>query len=190
MNFPYAPRLDSRQIVTGVYNAGSGTTSFTLLEPDGTIDCIVLGDDFGALAGTAVTPLDGPSTAAVVRAAGQLTMGPCILGRKYDYTVELSRPFRRDNEGYAIIDDRVQVETLVADHRNTGAYTIRAVMPNRTDRTKVLDIEELIEDEGQLRTFLNGDTKRTRWIIESDSPLPVTISAVVFEADVSGRTRK
>lgn len=165
-------------------------TAFTLPFIDSTIDCIVLGSDFGANSGAVVPVHHTFNNIAYV--AGQHDAGPVIIGRNYDFTVELTRPFRRDQDGKAVASDRVQVEMVVAEHRNSGEYVIRQEMDNRANRTRTraYDAGTLIESEGELRTFLNGDAKTSSWIIVNDTPLPTTITAVEFVAEISGRTRR
>lgn len=182
MSYAFAPRLDSKVQLTGVYLAPSDKTAWTLPFDDSTIDTIV------TQAGE-VVPVESV-VGGVAFADGNYAGTPAILGRSFTMSVELTRPFRRDQNNKSILGDRIQVETLTAEHRNAGAYTIRAAMPNRTDRVRELSLPvgTLIESEGSMRTFLNGDAKTTQWFLESDSPLPVTIAAVSWDAEVSQRS--
>lgn len=189
MNYPYAPRMDGRVELTGVYNSGSGTTAFTLPYPNSNIGAVVLGNSFGSAAGTVLTPV-GDVAGGVIYVDGQFVAGPCILGELIDMEIELSQPFRRDQEDRAIISDRLQVETVVADHRNAGDYNIEARMDNRADRVRSFEPEDVLDENGQLRTFLNGDTRTTSWFITATGPKPVTVSSIEFVADVSPRTRQ
>lgn len=188
MNYPYAPRLDSRMIVDGVYDAGSGTTSFTLPVAE-EIDTVVLGNEFDGAAGRTLTPLPS-STTSVVYVTGQFVSGPCMLGRKYNMSVELTRPFRRDREGRAVISDRIQMRMVQTSHSNSGDYIVRASMPNRTDRERAFSppSDELLDELGSLRTMLNGDTKSMRLFLETQSAKPCTISAVEYTAEIAEKS--
>lgn len=193
MNYPYAPRLDSMVVVgNGTFDPLLGITSFLLpIEfVEDTFDTLILGNAFGGAAGGEI-PILNTSTSTTLYVVGQYTAGQCLAGKSFDWTVELSRPFRRDQEGKAIIDDRLQVETVVADYHNTGALNIVASMENRADRTRTLDLPSgtLLQEAGELRTFLNGDTRSCVWKLTSDSAKPVTVPAVTFEVGVSKRTR-
>lgn len=188
MNYPYAPRLDSRIELTGTYLPLSGVTRFTLPFIDDTINAVVLGDDFGNVAGHVLTPL-GASSAGFVFVSGQFVAGPCILGRLYTMRVELSRPYRRNREGVAIITDRLQVVRVQTQHTNAGAYSVRANMPNRTDREREFTppTGTLIEESGSLRTLLNGDTKSMRLFLENDTAFPSSIASVDYACEVGDR---
>lgn len=193
MDYPYAPRLDNMiDAGNGTYLPAFGITAFLLPVSfvAGTFDTMVLGNDFGAVAGQHI-PVHGSSSGQSIYVDGQYTMGPCLVGKSFDWTVELSRPFRRDAEGKAIIDDRLQVETVIASYHDTGALSMVASMESRADRTRdlVLPSGTVIQEFGELRTFLNGDTRSCVWKLTSDSPKPVTVPAVTFEAVVSKRTR-
>jgi len=184
------PRSDSRLQLTGTYSASTGLTAWTLPFTDNTIDCVVLSDSYGSAKGL-VVPVHHTFNN-LVYAAGNYSAYPVIVGRNYDFYVELTRPFRRDQDGKAIASDRVQVELVLAEHRNSGEYVIRQEQDNRADRERTRDYPAgtLTESEGEVRAFLNGDAKTSSWFIENDTPLPTTITAVEFVAEVSGKTRR
>lgn len=184
------PRADSRIQLTGTFSSSTGLTSWTLPFRDDSINTIILSDSYGSLAGTVISVHHIFNN--IVYAAGDYSDYPAILGRNYVMSVELSKQFRRDEDGRAIIDDRLQASTIVADHVDAGTYDIVASLPNRANRTRTFTPTPgtLIEEEGQLRTFLNGDSKNLRVYLRNDTPLPCTICSVVFDDEVSIRSRK
>lgn len=183
MDYPFAPRMDSRIELTGVYNSATGKTEWTLPFNDTTIDSVVLGNDFGALAGL-VVPVQSVSHG-LAFAVGRYNAGPCLLGRRFTANIDLTRPFRRDQNNHAILGDRLQMQLVQTAHSNTGAYSVVASMPNRTDRTREYNPTGLIEESGSFRVPMNGDTKTMQLSIQSDSPLPFTIASVDYTAEVA-----
>lgn len=187
MNYPYAPRLDSRAVLAaGTYNAITGKTTWTLPLVDPTIDCVVLSDSF-AIPGLvlAVTQI-GRGSSGTVLAPGRHDDGPVIAGRRYTMSVELSRPYRRDRQGTAIIGDRLQVVTLYASHVNTGDYTVRVSLPRRADRQRVFGaVAGTLEETGELRYCVSGKTEEMQVFIENSTPRPTAVTAVDYLVDVS-----
>lgn len=185
---PFIVRLDRRYCLTGTYSAGTGRTSWTLPLTDATMTtatcAIVLGGAFGASSGTVVTPFSVSGT--TVQATGNYSAGVVTIGRLYTMSVELSTVFRRSPSGSAILNEILVLRQIVAAHRNTWAYKLRASMSLRTDRTKSF-APTSVEAFGTLRAFFNGLARLTRLFIENDTAKPSTVSSVEITVDASAR---
>lgn len=186
---PFPVLLDRKVRLQGSYDGGSNITAWTLPIVDESLDTVVLADTaFGSLNGTV---LDALNTSGVVTVEGDYTDGEVIIGRRYDMSVELSRPYRRNQRGEAVISDRIAHTVQYFAHRNTGDYTVRVAMnavPARSDREKAFTVTTVgsLQENGELRTVFGGKAEEARFFVESDSPRPVTITGVKYTIEYAG----
>lgn len=181
-NPPYVVKLDRRYDLLGVYDAGTNLTTWTLPFEDPNVDTIVLGEDFGAAAGLFVTPTSVSGLS--VTLMGTFTLGRCILGHRYDMSVELTRPFARDQNGIADLDSWLQLRRTTFVHSRSGAYQIRLKYPGRTDRTHDFVSSDVDgETFGKVAENTRGQCGKTRIFVGSGSPRPCTIAGIQYECD-------
>ncbi len=175
--WPWQVHLDRKVCLAGTYSAPN--TSWTLGFTDNTLNAIVLSNEFGA-PGTVLTP--DSNSAGTVTIAGDYSAGCVLIGRLYAMSVELSRFFRRNNRGVADINDWVQVQKVVAAYHNSGPFTLRAAMTNRTDRTKTFTQSpgSLSAAYATLEAWFNGRAEDLTVYIESTNPKPVIVSSLKF----------
>ena len=184
----YLGHMDRALALTGVHSAG--TTTWTL--PDGlsdtTINTIILGSGTPTgSAGDVLTPTSAPGT--TVTKSGNYGGVAALLGRSFTMRAELSRPYVRDYRGQANIDAVVQIRKLATAHMNTGAYTVRGAMTNRTDRTKAMTpASGLIEAAGTRHALIGGSSDRLTLTIENTGPKPTIITGAEIVADYVPRT--
>ena len=184
MNWYDIVHLDRQFVVTGVYDGGSDTTTWTLPMEEESVDAIVLGPDFGNDAGDILEPdtvVDDE-----VELEGDWSAGEVVIGRNYAMSIELSPQYVRDQQGNADVDAWVTYRQITTAHHNTGTYTIRATMPRRTDRVKTFD-HDPIEKRGFTKAWFNGNSKDMRIFIENATPKPCTITSVEFIVDYEPR---
>jgi hypothetical protein len=174
--------LDRQVELTGTYSGGN--TTWTLPIPDETLDCIVLGEQFGSQAGDIKTP--DSVNGATVTLAGDWSAGPVVIGRKYILTAKMTRPYIRDRRGFADADAWLQIREVTTYHHLTGAYQLRTVMPRRGDRVKEFE-QDTLDDRGTYKARFNGNAQDMQIWIESDSPKPCTITGVEFIVDYASR---
>lgn len=175
--YPYAVHLDSKVELSGSYHAGNDETTWTLPIADETIDRIVLSDSFGATAGNVVTPSSVSGTSVI--ASGDYSAGSCILGRRFDFRLEMSRLYQRDDSGRIILSNRVRVQNMLVEHVDSGAYTLTATLPNRSNQTKVFN-PTAIEETGQTKVWFSGNAKDMTIFITNNTPKPCTIVGIDF----------
>ena len=101
-------------------------------------------------------------------------------------SVELTRPYPRNQEGDADVDGYLQILKTITSHKSTGAYSIRASMPNRTDRTKSFTTTG-IESRGKLNAWFNGNAEDMSLFLENSSAKPCTITSVQYIANYNPR---
>lgn len=190
--WPYAVHLDRQLYLTGVYNGGTGKTTWTVpagFFGDGsTLNRVVLGPKFGAAAGTVLTITEYGATTLVV--TGDYSAGPCCLGRYYEMEVTLSQPFMRDDGGNADLKGSFLHRELVAIYELSGDFSIQAEFsgggapdPSETEYTPLPTAQ--IGTRGELHAWIGGPVENIEIVIFSDSPRPVSIGAVQHIGDYS-----
>lgn len=183
-------RLDNRFQATGIYDAGTGKTTWTF--PDSMtwliVDTGVKGPDFGADEGEEFDVESASST--TVTATGDYSAGECYIGRKYTMNVTLSQPYMRDRDGSAILDAVLLLVKLVTNHQNTGPYTIRVVQPlSRSRDVAFAPPSGLTQDEGVKQVHLLGNAKDTTVSIRATGPTPVAIATAEYEVTYNKLSR-
>lgn len=176
----YAVHGDRRVKLTGVHSAG--TTTWTLPNNLGgngsTLTKAVLGPAFGASSGTVVT-LTGYG-ATTVSVSGDYSAGDAVLCRDFSVSVELSRPFVRDQGGAPLIADLLDIETIVVRYTNTSSFGLTTMQTNRADRTRNVD-NGVTPASGKLATMLNGEADAMSLSINDTTVRPLTISGIHYE---------
>lgn len=189
--FPFIPELDGRVVLYGEYE--NGITTFTLPAAGMAINCMVLSSDFGTDAGLIynVNGVFGDR----VEVNDDFSGGAVMLGRLFEASVDLTRPFARDQQGLPKESGRTRVQNIRVSHHKSNAFAIRMehfAPPTRDDRTKVFfgvspfdpDAEAAAANVKRFLTaWMQGRADRCRVSIENDTPWPSTIVGVEWYID-------
>jgi len=179
-------RLDHTQTVTG--SNAAGYTTWTYGVDDDTVDTVVLGAAFdGAGEIVADTEPAGTTAIRVADAAGDYAGDPCYVGRRFTSTVTLSRPFQRDRNSTAVLDNDMRLRTLIVNHAQAAGYTVRIGQPNRANRDVAFlpRGSDRIEADGIHRVFVQGKADDTTVTIFDTSPYPLTLAGLEIIADIT-----
>ena len=152
---------------------------------DDTLNVAVLSDDFSGIGGTFL-PLTGiviDSGSAFYVANGKWDAGEVTLGRSYDMSMTMTRPFRTMPGGMRDTQSWMTVRRLVTTHKDTGAYSVKAVMPRRQSRSKMFmnstaldsDNNLILTGSGTLNSWHNGNAEVLSLDLTSDDARPVNI---------------
>jgi hypothetical protein len=183
-SMPYDVHLDNLQQVVGV-NA-DGFTTWTYGLDDETLDCVVLGADFGADAGLYWTTDDdlvrvGNNALKVADAEGVYDGLPCYIGRRYAMSVQLTQPYARDADGNAVFGDLPRVRQVLLQHQTTGRYTVTVQQSARNDRhMNFIPRQQALLNTGRFQVFPMSHADRSTITISSNEPTPVIISGGEF----------
>ena len=155
----YSIPIDRKVSITGVYDAGTDTTQFTLPYGDLTIDELILGPAWDTdfiepdlsvtkqrLAGMrfqaginmTVTLFNGQT---VLQVDGQFQTNLnsntplAFAGRSYKKDIHLSRQFFRDPRSGEIVHGTLQLMTMNVRHKDTGFYAVEITPENRATIT-------------------------------------------------------
>ncbi len=167
--FSWGIHLDNMVSKTGSYNAGTGKTTWTLTIPDGSITHAV----FPAATVVALTKTGSTSYWAL----GDYSASAAWLGGAYTMSVELSKPYRRDQNGSAMLDSVLQLVKLVLNHQTSGPYSLYISQPLSRTRTITYTPSTSPETEGRASFYVLGNAKDTDLTIQATGPKPVAISA-------------
>ena len=197
-NFDYPVALDGKQLLQGVYDAATRTTSWTSALSGEDFEIGFLGAEWNAVpvysrqAGT-TTDVDKSGTtvaltqvdATTFTASGDWSAHPVILGRSFDMQVELSQMFVRDESGVPV-DGTFQLKKMNVHHQNTGFIRVSVTPPGRDKRDMVytakqvglfafLSNEELIEGPGMFPVQVMSSSAGVKIEISSENPAPCNI---------------
>ena len=129
---PYNVRLDRKTEVTGVYDSGTNTTTWTMPYEDAGDIAIVRGPAFTGL-GLEIGGTTRPSDSTIA-ATGDWSAGDVILGKNYNQHIRLSQQVLRVADGgteVAIQDSSLVINTFFLDYSDTG-YFVSTVTDKRT----------------------------------------------------------
>ena len=183
----YSARLDRAVSLLGVYV--NPTTTWTLPGglSDTTITRAVLAT--GTLTGAAGDEITVTNAGTTVTKTGNYGGASAIIGRPFTMSVELTRPFRKDQNDRADIEAWVQHREIITAHKDTGSYTLRGTMTNRVDRTKTFaPASGILSSAGTMKSRFNGRADGMRVFIENATAKPCTIASIQYLLDYVPRT--
>ena len=194
--YPYAVHLDRRKALTGVYNGGGNYTEFDLtpMQSSGsTINSYVKGPAFAtpgeySIDASGWTYIAPPSN--LIRIPGNLSAGQLIFGRYFTTNMQLSRPYRRDENGRAKGGELLTLIDMWVDHMDSGEYDVVVARTGESDHTTSFDAGTgVIDAEGFLHATLGCNPDEATVTITDTSPRPFTIAGYQIEADAAGFAR-
>lgn len=194
--------LDRRTSLTGVYDGGSNTTTWTL--PYLTTETIsgVLSADFGANSEQSLTLTQSDNgTYSTVTASGDYSGGEAILGTNYEMRYTFSQQFMKDNADVAIAQGRLQMRTWTLIYTNSGYFRIEVTPKNRDTLTyyyanagKTLGGGAVIGttgiNSGEHRFPVMAEASQVDISIVNDTYLPSQFQSAEWEAFYHARARR
>jgi len=186
--FPCPILMDRQLTLTGVFAAGK--TTFTLpstpttVPPGGsqlnglgsTLNYIVLGNAFGANAGSVVAISEYGTT--YVRVTGDYSAGPVVLGRFFPWSLELPRPLVRNGRNRPDIASRTIVCGLTLAHQDTCNYSVQVTHPGCTTRTREFNAG-IVPTSSEMLAMLGGESGKSVWSIVNTSNANATRPASI-----------
>lgn len=189
---PFAVHLDRRVTLTGSYDAGTDTTTWTLPYPEEGDVSAVFGSAFGTRAGAKLTTATRPS-ANTVAARGNLTAGPMIIGRPFTRRYRFSRFFVRDGNNAAITSGKLKLRRMQLAFTKTGYFRVEVTPFARSTNVYHFTGRTLGElgsvvggpqlREGTFRFPVQTDAKNAVIEIVNDSHLPCRIQSAEWDAE-------
>jgi hypothetical protein len=190
--------LDRKVSLTGVYNSGTGKTTWTLPYEDGGNFAVILSDDFVGRAGEKLNTEHPTST--TLTATGDFSGGVCFVGRTYEFSWTLSEQFVRGEENVAQLDGRLQLRYLTLLFSNTGYFRVRVTPPGGQTYEypytgKVLGSSTFVLGKpavqtGEFQVPIMSDSSKVTIEIVNDSYLPCRFQSAEWTGYHVSRARQ
>lgn len=195
---PFNVLLDRKVALTGSYNAGTDTTTWTLPWPHVGTVWGVLGSAFGARKGTAVVLTR--ATDYTVTLAGDWTAGPVHVGVAYGSRYRFSEQHVKDANNITIANAKVKMRRMTVSYVDTGYFRVEVTPPGRDTQTyiftgKTLGVSGVKLGSPSLSsgtfTFpVKADAHGVIIELVNDSPLPSTFQHAEWEGEVVIQARR
>ena len=183
-SMPYMPLLDQRTLLTGVYAAGTGLTTWTTVWDNNDDAQVVIGVG-GTVPGHILGTLAYP-TATTVTAVGDHSAAAAYVGRPFTLTAELSKIYPVQDTS-PIVTGRLQLQDVTFLFEKTGHFEFKITADGRDSVTysyegKVLGGGWAVDDgtlldSGRFRKKVMSNAETTKLEIISSNPQPVVITS-------------
>lgn len=184
----YTPVLDRMQVVTGTYDGGTNKTTWIPAYLDHDIDTVVLGDSFGASAGTVLSVVYQSGS---FKKTGDYSAGSVIMGISFDPSITLGEPFVLDRNGIPYFPGERQVRHVDVAYDDSGPFTVKGTWPSGGAYERMRPFAPTTSDgvsaTGYFRARLNGHSKRQVVSIYTTEPKRMQIVGVTYELDNNTR---
>jgi len=194
--------LDRLVELTGVYNAGADTTSWTLPYPDdfGSTFRVVLGAAWEGKEGSQVQGLT-QTNATTVTATGDYSAGSAFVGKEYQFLYEFTEPtIKTEVQGRlsSLSGGILKIRKFNIDYFKTGYFEFRVTAPGRDSFThkftgRILGsalntIGTIPFETGNFKKLILADAKGLKLEIVSNSYLPLALTGADWEGNYVVRT--
>lgn len=196
----YTIRLDMGSVIeTGVYDAGSDTTTFTLPYPKPTGLMVVTEEGGDLPKGVELTPVS--STTSTVVLDGDLSAQPIKVGLEYEARYRFSPYFYRGPDGKkAVTDGRLQVLHTTLIFSKSAYFKVEVTPIGRSTRTypfngRVLSdpdnvTGEMVVTDGKISFPVLSRNDRVQIDIVNDSWLPCAFTSAVWHGTWNKASRE
>lgn len=195
----YSVLLDRRVRVTGTYDAGSNTTTWTIPYEHGSALQAVMTGDFVNNGGREITGLTYP-TPTTVSAVGDYSAGRVYFGVPYTMCVELSKQFPREGDQSSIITGRCQMRRIAFSFKKSGYFEVEVTPESRETRTKAMtgailgtgnlvNVPHIIE-QGVFKVRVNSRSDTVKIVVKNPSYVPSVITSATWVGHFTDITRE
>lgn len=196
----WTPLLDRRVRLTGTYDAGTNKTTWTFPYAHGNAGVVVTGGSFAAgKKGRKLTVTYPTST--TVSATGNWNAAQVYAGKLYESDTELSRQYKRDENGAAILTGKTRIKHITFSFIKTGYFEVRVTPRGRPMKTRKMpgmfigSTETLIGDstileKGTFRAKVKSDAATVKIVVSNPSHLPHVITGASWVGFFNEITRQ
>lgn len=189
-NFDWIPRLDRSHLVTGVYDAGTNTTTFTtdfpMEDPVAFTTKQFVSDD--QLLKLQVVP-DASTPTDTWTVPGDWTGGEVLFGERYDAYAVLSRQYYREGES-AVVNGRLQLRYMTLRYSDTGYFYVHVTPAFRDNKSYSFNgrtigsqdnrVQKHSVTDGNFRFRVGSNSESVSITIGSEEHLPFTITSAAW----------
>ena len=188
----YHAVVDKKDIKTGVYNSNTTETVFTLDYLDPNMDTVILGDQWGNRMGQEIQATTGESGGfTTLTVTGDFSTYPCIVGKSYSMSVQLSPPFIK-NENRQPVQGTLSLKTLDILFENTTLFDVTVTPRGRESKIRRFSASRYgsalfgvptVQDFGRFQLKVRGDASDTKVVISNDTPFPCLFTNLEWYAN-------
>lgn len=201
---PFKVHLDRLTELTGVYNSGADTTSWTLPYPDdfGSTFRVVFGPSFSGKEGGQVQGVS-QTTPTTLTATGNHSSGTCFIGKEYQFKYEFTEPTIKTTVAgrtSSLAGGIIKIRKFNVDYFNSGYFVMRVTAPGRsafsyTFTGRILGsplnkIGTIPFETGEFKKMIMADAKDLKVELISDSYLPCAFTGADWEGNHVVRTSR
>ena len=194
--------LDRSVELTGVYNSGADTTSWTLPYPDdfGSTFRVILGPAWEGREGAQVQGLT-QTTSTTVTATGDYSDHPAFVGKEYQFLYEFTEPtIKTEVQGRlsSLSGGVLKIRKFNIDYFKTGYFEFRVTAPGRDAFThkftgRILGsalntIGTIPFETGNFKKLILADARGLKLEVVSNSYLPLALTGADWEGNYVVRT--
>ena len=194
--------LDRSVELTGVYNSGADTTSWTLPYPDdfGSTFRVVLGPAWEGREGAQVQGLT-QTTSTTVTATGDYSDAPAFVGKEYQFLYEFTEPtIKTEVQGRlsSLSGGVLKIRKFNINYFKTGYFEFKVTAPGRDAFThkftgRILGsalntIGTIPFETGNFKKLILADAKSLKLEVVSNSYLPLALTGADWEGNYVVRT--
>lgn len=187
--------MDRKQSLTGMYNSGTKTTTFTLPFLDADMDTVVLGAGWGNKKGIKVAATTGSAGGVTtLTISGNYSTYPCFVGKTYNMDCELSKLYPKDSQGQTIFG-AFQVFHMDMYMRDTTTVDVKVTPPGRSTKTTRFIANRTgsavfgqtgLAETARKRIHIRGRGADTTIRLFNDTPFQSEITHMEFMGDLQG----
>ncbi len=185
----YHAHVDKKIVMTGTYSSTTKLTSFVLPFVDDNMDTVILGEQWGDKKGqmiSSTTTTSGGTTKVTI--SGDYSTYPVILGKSYSMSVQLTRPFVKD-ENQIVIQGNVQIKTIDLLFKDTSTFKVEISQSGRPTKTRKFNAAKYgsaifgqpsTKDFGRFRAQVFGPADDTVISLKNDTPFPSLFTSLEY----------
>ncbi|EEE42857.1 phage nozzle protein [Roseibium alexandrii] len=182
-------KLDWREELSGVYDAQTDRTTFTVSQPHDDEYQVILGGEWVEGLKGRLLQVTYP-TSTTIEVVGDFSAHPVYVGKNYKQRVELSRIFMRDQSNAAMISGRLQLKDIQFSFTNSGYFEVHVTPQQRDKRIVKMTGRQIGTPSNAVGTVpiltgkisapvkSRGDT--TRIEIINETHLPMIVNSAVW----------
>ncbi len=185
----YHAHMDKKVVVTGTYDPATKLTSFVPPFEDDEMDTVILGEQWidkkGQVLSSTTTTASGTTTLTV---SGDFSAEPAILGKSYEMSSQLTRPFIKD-ENQIVVQGNVQIKTIDLLFKDTTTFTIEVTPSGRPTKTRKFNAaswgsavygQSSTQEFGRYRTQIFGSAADTAITLKNNTPFPSLFTSLEY----------
>lgn len=185
----YHAHMDKKVVVTGTYDPSTKMTSFVPPFEDDEMNTVILGDQWVDKRGQIIastTETSGGTT--TLKVSGDFSTHPVILGKSYDMSVQLTRPFVKDDQ-QIVVQGNMQIKTIDMLFKDTTTFNVEVTPLGRPTKIRKFNAakygsavfgQSSTKDFGRFRTQVFGSAADTVIILKNSTPFPSLFTSLEY----------